>query len=186
MDAVTPLCECGCGLPTSTYKVARGSKKRRHTRFIPGHQRRTRADWRPLFWKRVRKLKNGCWQWLGSSQRDGYGHFTVERVTERWTKTAHKVAYELLVGPVPNGLVLDHVKCHNKWCVNPSHLEPVTQLVNLLRSPQTVNSINKAKTHCKHGHEFTPENTYLRPDNGNRMCKACNRLSNKRCIAPRS
>lgn len=175
-------CECGCGQLTPLAKnhvYYSGIKKGEPLRFIPGHQRRTRSDWTLLFWSKVDKQTNGCWLWLGSKQQDGYGHFTLERVSGTWTKCAHKVAYELLVGPVPDGLVLDHAKCQNKGCVNPAHLEPVTQKVNLLRSKLTVNSINAAKTHCKHGHEFTPENTYVYVKTGTRHCRACQRERTK-------
>lgn len=88
---------------------------------------------RPLeerFWEKVEKMApDGCWFWLAST-RNGYGQIG------QWSKGtidyAHRVAYEMLVGPIPAGLVLDHI-CRNPSCVNPAHLEPVTQAENLRR-----------------------------------------------------
>jgi hypothetical protein len=77
---------------------------------------------------------------------------------------AHRFAYELLVGPIPAGLTLDHL-CLNKACVRPDHLEPVSLTVNIRRA-------NARRTHCKRGHAFTPENTYL-DKIGARQCRKC-------------
>jgi hypothetical protein len=85
-------------------------------------------------------------------------------------RRAHRVAFEWLVGPVPKGLVLDHL-CRNRGCVNPSHLEPVTQQVNTLRGAGPA-ARNANKAHCKWGHEFTPENTGV-DKRGKRWCKTC-------------
>jgi hypothetical protein len=70
-----------------------------------------------------------CWLWLQKKDRRGYGLKQIKRVT--WT--AHRWAYTVLVGPVPRDLDLDHL-CRVKGCVNPDHMEPVTQSVNMLRS----------------------------------------------------
>lgn len=108
----------------------------------------------------------GCWTWARSVDRNGYGHLHFQR--RMWI--AHRTAYEQFVGPIPNGMTLDHV-CRNKRCVNPAHLEPVTQLENVRR-------YYAAQTHCKNNHEYTQENT-IRYRNG-RMCRACKRASGKR------
>lgn len=78
-------------------------------------------------WSKVRKTE-GCWEWTASKNPGGYGHFTVNGKT----RNAHRAVYELLVGLVPFGLTLDHL-CRNRACVNPDHLEPVTQLINTRR-----------------------------------------------------
>lgn len=80
------------------------------------------------FWSRVRPT-GFCWEWLGHRDRNGYGCFSQTRAL-RWR--AHRLSYQLLVGPIPNGLVIDHL-CRNTGCVNPDHLEPVTQLENVRR-----------------------------------------------------
>lgn len=112
-----------------------------------------------------------CWLWQAATRR-GYGAFWLggRHVA------AHRFAYQFLVGPVPDDLHLDHL-CRTPACVNPAHLEPVTCRENLLRSPVTFQGINARKTHCKNGHEFTPENT--REWRGGRICRECARRITK-------
>ena len=124
------------------------------------------------FWSRVNKSGPlGCWEWTAGRTTAGYGAF---RVNNR-AVVSHRYAYELLVGPIPETLQLDHL-CRNRACVNPSHIEPVTQVVNLARGisgPAT----NARKTHCSRGHEFTVENTYSPPANPtHRGCRKCRSL----------
>ena len=108
-----------------------------------------------------------CWIW-GGALREGYGAFwDGYRMTP-----AHRWAYELCVRPIPKGLQIDHL-CRVTACVNPEHLEPVTNYDNLHRSPLTVNTINAAKTHCKNGHEYNVENTLYY--SGRRRCRVCDR-----------
>jgi hypothetical protein len=133
------------------------------------------------FWARVDQT-DSCWLWTGPLTANGYADVTIGRRRMR----AHRFAYELLVGPIPDGLQLDHVKargCRHRHCVNPAHLEPVTQTENILRGNSPA-AIHARKTHCINGHEFSPENTYHRPDNGGRQCRTCisdrQRRSNQR------
>lgn len=107
----------------------------------------------------------GCWEWQAFRTDRGYGGFDRVR--------AHRWAYEYFVGPIPVGLTLDHL-CRVRHCVNPAHLEAVTHAENMARSAPAV------KTHCIHGHEYTPESTRIRTGNGRRGCWTCLRTQNIR------
>lgn len=108
-----------------------------------------------------------CWIWKGRIQSGGYG---IVRFEGR-DQYAHRVVFEIESGKIPEGLQIDHL-CRNRRCVNPSHLEPVTQKENILRGTG-VSARNAAKTHCVRGHEYTIENSYLRPDGGGKQCRIC-------------
>lgn len=129
------------------------------------------------FWAKV--VWNGdedeCWTWEASKNCGGYGHFTAGGRHF----SAHRFAYELLVGPIPEGLDLDHL-CRVRNCVNPAHLEPVTRRENLLRG-KTIQARNAAKTHCPQGHPYWGDNLYI-DARGCRSCWTCKR-ANKRCYA---
>ena len=118
------------------------------------------------FWPKVEKT-DGCWLWTGARDKLGYGWI---RRTRGGNAPAYRVAWELEVGPIPEGLVIDHL-CRNPSCVNPAHLEPVTQRENMLRGA-TVAARNAAKTRCLRGHPLSGENLYRRPDGG-RECRTC-------------
>lgn len=130
------------------------------------------AKWQELtspkvFWDRVELLPSGCWKWIGYRDRQGYGAGDFGGAKSR---RAHRIAYEEVMGPIPNGMHLDHL-CRNPWCVNPMHLEPVTPRENVMRGFGLA-AINSRKTHCDRGHKFTTANTYMAL-NGQRICRTC-------------
>jgi hypothetical protein len=116
--------------------------------------------------KYIPEPNSGCWLWLGALDGHGYGHIYVGGKY----RSAHRVGYELRNGQIPEGLVVDHL-CRMPACVNPDHLEPVTQSENLRRSP--IMDRYSRLTHCKRGHEFNVENTRIRKLSGHRTCIKC-------------
>lgn len=127
------------------------------------------------FWLLVGvETDEGCWPWEGHLS-SGYGRIKFPQYRSPFM--AHRVAYELERGPIPYGLVLDHL-CRNKACVNPDHLEPVSNEENIDRG-EWFPIMNARKTHCKHGHEFTPENTYM-VRGVERQCRTCVREAMRR------
>lgn len=137
------------------------------------------ADWFNLperFRSKVRvDQETGCWLWTAGTDGRGYGLFWHgRRGSGGKMHRAHRWAYEVLVGPIPDGLELDHL-CRVRPCVNPDHLEPVTHLENVRRGILgTDQHPNRLKTHCKQGHPFSPENTRVGRD-GKRACRTCHR-----------
>lgn len=107
----------------------------------------------------------------GRDVEDGYGFFNV--MGELPTGLAHRIAWLLLRGDIPDGLVIDHL-CRNRWCVNPWHMDPVPLWLNTLRGNHP-SAVARRTNQCRRGHEFTGENTYRLPD-GTRRCRTCVRL----------
>lgn len=130
------------------------------------------------FWARVDKSggPDACWEWQGSKQALGYGQVGWKgRVL-----VAHRLAYTLTHGPIPEGMQVHH-KCNNPPCCNPSHLEAVTQKANILLSNGTA-AKNARKQHCPRGHPYDDENTYY-DTQGGRECRACRRERVKKFAA---
>ena len=115
-----------------------------------------------------------CWTWTAAKTPRGYGH--LYDPSSRGPGGAHRIVYELLVGAIPKGKVIDHL-CRNRACVNPVHMEIVSHRENILRGVG-VAAFNAVKTACKHGHPFTDENTFY--DRGKRQCRACLQVRNGR------
>lgn len=118
------------------------------------------------FWEKVDKTRT-CWIWTGALDQNGYGKFRYME-KNRSSAYAHRVAYELVKGEIPDGLHLDHL-CRTRSCVNPDHLEPVTQRENNLRGVWA-----RRKGMCVAGlHKMTPRNTYMNPTTGKTRCIIC-------------
>ena len=116
----------------------------------------------PNFWAKVDKQAIGCWLWTGFLNRSGYGQYGRQ--------LAHRIVYEVVVGPIPVGLELDHL-CRVKHCVNPEHLDPVIHKVNVLRGVG-LTATNSRKTECPQGHAYDETNTIFLKGGG-RRCRRC-------------
>jgi len=118
---------------------------------------------------------NGCWRWWSTLDKKGYGRVLMDGSCQ----PAHRVMFMALVGPIGAGLEIDHL-CRVRNCVNPWHMEPVTHAENVMRGT-SFSVVNAAKTHCIHGHKFTPENTVpWGPDGRHRRCRTCIRVRGRK------
>lgn len=120
---------------------------------------------------------DGCWLWRGYITPAGYGG-----LKHGPHQLAHRISYMLYVGPIPDGLQIDHL-CRVRHCVNPEHLEPVTARVNLLRGVGWA-ARNAAKTHCPKGHPYSGKNLRV-SHGGGRMCVTCAREATRKAQARR-
>lgn len=142
------------------------------------------------FWSKVSLEPNtGCWLWTGTLRNgDGYGCFRLSKKdfgTRRLVQ-AHRLCYQQLVGPIPTGLTLDHL-CRARRCVNPAHLEPVTNAENIGRGNA---GWRGAKTHCPKGHPYAGDNLITRPQRSgakgfSRECRECYYAQNRARYARR-
>lgn len=132
------------------------------------------------FWDQVLVVGSGCWLWDGFVNPNGYGQRTVRVQGRNRTIQAHRLAYELFVGPVPIGLELDHL-CRTRSCVRPDHLEAVSHAENVRRGESAAASTAAAaaRTHCRRGHALRSDNVRVhRGADGyeRRYCLACARV----------
>ncbi len=136
------------------------------------------------FWEKVGPHDDPkvCWLWEGATSC-GRSHliYGVLKVDHK-SVLAHRVSYELHVGPIPEGLTIDHVRaygCINTLCVNPAHLEAVPHRVNVLRGVGPA-ALNAHKMFCPKGHPYSQENTHREPLSGKRHCCVCHRIANQK------
>lgn len=118
-----------------------------------------------------------CWEWSGYRNAKGYGQATY--LQHRFL--THRLAYELLVGPIPEGLIVMHA-CDNPPCCNPNHLRVGTRGDNQQDMARKRRSPHLAKTHCPKNHPYDEANTIVRP-NGARACRECKRADARRYMA---
>lgn len=127
---------------------------------------RKHGDWffEQKLLRSVEVAATGCWLWQARISGNGYGYSSA------WGRTwlAHRLAYTLMVAPIPAGLTIDHL-CRVRHCINPTHLEAVTLAENIRRAAAAV-------THCPRRHAYTQDNTYQSPrGTGGRRCRSCSR-----------
>lgn len=163
------LCWCGCGEKTSLAAMtssASGNIKGKPVRYLPNHH--TRKS--PIeYVEEDRGFATPCWIWQRGISDTGYGTLRVDGKA----MNAHRVFYLREHGTIPDGHELHHL-CEVKACVNPSHVIPVTPKEHT-RLGRGIATQYLDRTHCKNGHEWNEENTYIRRDNGYRQCRACMR-----------
>jgi hypothetical protein len=174
------LCMCGCGAATTIAKWTQSSKGTVGgfpRQYVPGHNnRKTRAvDY-------VVDGKSGCWHWQGSIGPEGYGNVVKCPRTGR-LRGPHVIAFETKGGPVSDGHHVDH-RCHNadlscpggpcvhRRCVNPDHLRAVAPRVNVLAG-RGMGARAAARTSCANGHDYTPENLFMKDAGGGRLKRGC-------------
>lgn len=168
-----PICSFpNCGRPHNARGLctSHGAMQRRGEALRPIQDRTGPVERTPIerFAKKCIALPTGCIIWMGGKTVGGYGMFAADPSRYQEKKVmAHRWAYEQVVGPIPDGYDIDHL-CRVRACVNPKHLEPVTRAENIRRAAVL-------KTHCPAGHEYTDENTYIRPGTTHRTCRTCRR-----------
>lgn len=140
---------------------------------IPPYKRR-RLPMNERIRRSVEIDANGCWIWRLSKSRGGYGRIGLHEPGRMQLKQAHRVSYEAFIGPIPDGLQIDHL-CRVRACVNPEHLEPVTAAENTRRKPD--HGIPR-RSHCVRGHGLEGDNVRINAA-GSRHCRTCDQIRNR-------
>jgi hypothetical protein len=182
---------CGSPLHKGKFFCSLGCRRRLHP--IPLRNR---------LLKNVEFMENGCWLWTGYRNKKGYGGVWTGPGQHEMTGV-HRVAYELFVGPIPDGLEIDHIchrpeecrlgiRCQHRRCVNPKHLIVTTHLKNVARAAlnngpgRSAARIKRISVnHCKYGHEYTVLNC-AKDKKGARVCRECSRIKTAKWRAQRS
>jgi HNH endonuclease len=138
------------------------------------------VDYLAHYLSRCKPNPKGCLEYQGGRNEKGYSQVSVRN--KRWALT--RFVYTVTYGEIPAGHMVCH-RCDNPPCINPAHLYTGTMAENARDSVEKVRHFHASQTHCKHGHEFTPENTYLakvpnRPDLIRRHCKECQRMAQRK------
>lgn len=153
-------------MPKGVYERTKPAWNKGLTKADPRVAKHVHPEIPPLirFFNKV-EIADTCWDWQAYLDDEGYGHFWFDHTM----KLAHVFLYELLEGPIPEGMELDHL-CRNRACVNPSHVQPVIHLENIRRGDS--GKPQSSRTHCPAGHPYDEVNTYISPT-GHRNCRIC-------------
>jgi HNH endonuclease len=181
-DRPRGLCWCGCGQPTVIAKrTSSGVKQFKGVpaRYLSSHNARVNLPIHLRLFPRLVIDPSGCLLWTGWTDRDGYGRIRIDG----HDYAVHRLMYEMFVGPIPDGLEIDHVKergCRNRNCASPAHLEPVTTRENVLRGEGRA-AVQVTVTHCGTcGLPYDEKNTYVAPGTRKRKCRNCARATERR------
>jgi hypothetical protein len=129
--------------------------------------------------ERIEQSPMGCWLWTGTTSSHGYARIAVANGQKHGEDgLVHRILYEYFFGSFPVGLTSDHL-CRVRRCVNPTHIEPVTTKINVLRGTG-ITARSAQATHCIHGHPFDERNTLRDKRDGHRSCRACCREKMRR------